>query len=152
MLKTNSVVSHFVPLVNDTCSFGCNHRETISELYWGCPLVNQFWNNVKNFFLLKQLLPAHYTKLTVLFGIHDQTPDSVENILIMVAKRYIWQEKFRNLNPTFIAFAKYLLNFLETMKIVSIIKNKEGEFYGQWGTIIDTLSDRIEDEPHRVEE
>ena len=113
--------------------------------------MNQFWINVKNFFLLKQLLPAHYTKLTVLFGIHDQLPDSVENILIMVAKRYIWQEKFRNLHPTFIAFANYLLNYLDTMKIVSIIKNNEGEFYGHWGTIIDTLSDRVENEQNRAE-
>ena len=98
-------------------------------------------------FLTNLRLDTQYTKLTALFGFHDQETDSVENQLVMVAKRFIWQQKFKNLNPKFNAFAKYLLNHLETAKIVSVIKNREGEFLGQWGAIIDNLSDRPRDDP-----
>ena len=42
MLKTNAIVTHFVALVPETCSFGCQSRELISHLFWLCPVRKGF--------------------------------------------------------------------------------------------------------------
>ena len=152
MLKTNSVVSHFIPLVTDSCSFGCEHRERISDLYWDCPIINNFWKELSNKFLVYLRLPFNFTKLNILFGIHDQPMDSVENTIILIAKRFIWKEKFSNSRPNYNAFVGYLMYHLETMKMISVIKNKEVDFDGQWGNIVELLRQRGDNEQDRPAE
>ena len=56
-------------------------------------------------------------------------------------------EKFRQLSPDLGRFLKYLKDSLATMKMISIIRNKELIFNDQWATIIDILSDIPDDEP-----
>ena len=147
MLKTNTIVSHFVAVVQEECSFGCGHRETISELFWGCPRVQHFWDQLKQYTLLTLRIPIEFSRLNILFGAHDEPPDSIQNIMLLTAKKYIWMEKFRQLSPNLGRFLKYLKDSLATMKMISIIRNKELIFNDQWATIIDILSDIPDDEP-----
>ena len=56
-------------------------------------------------------------------------------------------EKFRQLRPNIGQFLKYLKDSLATMKMISIIRNKETIFNDQWATIINILSDIQDDEP-----
>ena len=147
-LKTNDVVSKFIPLVNETCSFGCQTRETISDLFWSCPLIQNFWDELKHFLLTKASVPVNFTRLSVLFGNHDEKVDSVNNTILLVAKRFIWCQKFRPLRPTLRNFIKYFVEYLETLKMVNVIKNSSDKFHDLWGNIIVIMRDYLaENEP-----
>ena len=147
MLKTTTIVSHFVAVVQEECSFGCGHRETISELFWGCPRVQHFWDQLKQYTFLTLRIPSEFSRLNILFGDHEESPDSIQNTILLTAKKYIWMEKFRQLSPDLGRFLKYLKDSLATMKMISIIRNKELIFNDQWATIIDILSHIPDDEP-----
>ena len=152
-LKTNAVVSHFVPLVQETCSFpGCNEREIISHLMWDCQTIQTFWRNLSLFFTNTFHTPIFFEKLTVLFGLQNQLMSSVTNTVILVGKKYIWQEKFRNLAPNVDNFCKYLKQFLRTEKVAHTMKNNLVSFENEWGAIITLLDEYLQDEPGDVEE
>ena len=104
------------------------------------------------FFLNTVQYPIHFTKLNVLFGVHDQIYSSVKNIIILVGKKYIWMKKFREQGPNLIDFCKYLLQYLNTLKMVHIIKNILTGFDDLWETIIVRVAEYIQDEPATPEE
>ena len=74
--------------------------------------------------------------------------DSVANTIIMVAKRFIWTQKFRPVRPTLVVFIKYLSEFLKTLKMTFAIRDKCDLFDETWGNIIVGLSNHVvQDEP-----
>ena len=147
MLKTNTIVCHFVAIVQEECSFGCGQRETTSHLFWGCPRVKNFWEQLKQYTLITLRIPIEYSRLHILFGVHNESPDSTQNTILLAAKKYIWMQKFRQLSPALGGFLKYLNDSLATSKMISIIKCKELEFNDRWTAIINTISNVAGDEP-----
>ena len=145
MLKTNTVVTHFVALVPETCSFGCQMRETISHLFWQCQISSNFWTELTHYVTRTLRMPFELTKLNILFGEHNETVSSVKNVLILTGKKYIWLCKFRQLRPTLLNFTKYLLQHLATLKMISCIKNSEPVFNDQWGYIVVSLTAYVAD-------
>ena len=132
MLKTNVIVSHFVPLVNENCSFGCICRETVSHLFWLCPKIRIFWETLQNFCSRVLLCPITVTKLDALFLVHSQDSDSVTNTLILVVRKFISQQKYSGICPTISLFSTYLLYYLRTLKMVHSIKNNNDCFEHTW--------------------
>ena len=147
-LKTNSIVSHFVPLVRETCSFGCQQEvETIPNLFWNCPVVQTFWESLANFAETTFHITIELSNLRVLFGIHDEPTDSVQNTIILTAKKFIWRQKFIPLNPCLNLYLKYLKTHLEIVKLTWTFKNLEHIYNDQWGNIFDSLNQYLQDGP-----
>ena len=147
-LKTNAIVCHFVAIVPATCSFGCQMTETCSHLFWHCQHSAYFWTELRNLFNVILNIPTTFSVTEVLFGDHHQATDSVKNTLMLVGKKYIWVQKFRRLIPSLIGFIKYLLQYLETLKVVYCIKNKTNIFDDQWNNTVVCLQDYLsENEP-----
>ena len=67
---------------------------------------------------------------------HNEDANSERNIIIMVAKKYIWLEKFRELAPTVNRFEKYLVDFLINLKAIYAIKNDTDQFAEDWDTLL----------------
>ena len=152
-LKTNSIVSHFVAVVPETCSFGCQVPETISHLFWHCQISTAFWSDLTNFVTNTLHLPIVFTRNEVLFGDHHQLVDSIKNTVMLIGKRFIWMSKFRHLNPTLLNFVKYLLQYLDTQKMIYTIKGSVNLFDDQWGNTVNRLTDFLaENEPPRAED
>ena len=67
---------------------------------------------------------------------HDETPNSINNYVILAAKQYIWTNKFkvpnRNLSvPAFINILKYKI---EGQKQAALLLNKLNDYDG-WNVI-----------------
>ena len=81
---------------NSVCNF-CNHDEqTIYHLFWECPNVQQFWNDVNQNFIVK--LPHaqsfRFSDELILFGTKDNVyTDKPIDLLILTAKYYIYANK-----------------------------------------------------------
>ena len=134
-LKTNKIVSKFIPLVNEKCSFGCNESELISHLFFNCRHVHTFWSELNDFLIDNLSCPIPLNRNSILFGVHRERPDSVINIMILLGKKYIWGTKFRETRPTLLGFKFALGDFLDNLKVVLTIKHKLNEFIELWDHI-----------------
>ena len=49
VLKTNHIISKFLPNIIDSCSFCNTNEETILHLFWDCQVTQNFINNITNY-------------------------------------------------------------------------------------------------------
>ena len=107
-LFTNKRVNKFKPNISPLCSYCKNNLESVSELFYECHLVTDFWLQLHQWFAsFNENLDI--SRNTILFGKITKGVDSVNNYTILVTKIYIWKNKF---NDTPLSF-RALLNFLK---------------------------------------
>ena len=132
-LFTNNRVSKFKPWVSDTCDLCGLHVETPMTLFSQCHLVQLFWSEIKEYFaFFEHDLPTN--RLSILFGIHTESYNSVKNIAILVGKRTIWISKFRKIPPSIDLFKYFLKDYLIILSYCHCLKNTSAAFNDQWGT------------------
>ena len=90
VLKTNEIVSKFVPGLRPECTFCNTALETISHLFYNCPSTQNFYTAVQN--LLQQEMPifvSQFTARQAIFGTNGPI-DSPMNIFLVNLKYYVW--------------------------------------------------------------
>ena len=127
-LQTNAIVSHFINNVNPECQYCQLSTETISHLYWLCPVVSAFLNDIFNFISSTGLTFAP-SREQFLFGYLDRSFNAPENYLVLLLKKFIWSCKFKCLrNLSIVGFKNYLAYALCDLKSLYLLKNKAAEF------------------------
>ena len=128
VLQTNYIVNKMKPNVSPLCYFcgpETNEIETTLHLLWTCVCVRDFWQDLTDFtFEVGIFLPFERNK--IFFGIHNEPPDSVNNIIILTAKYYIWSTKFRETRThlslnAFLNILKFKIN--EIINMAKVIKD-----------------------------
>ena len=89
ILTTNRSVSKFNHQQSHLCQF-CNlHSETIHHLFWQCPKLNVFWNDL-SLLMNKRCIHAYkfrFTENYVLFGISENIKtDKICDFITLMAK------------------------------------------------------------------
>ena len=90
-LKTNRIVSKFVPGILPSCTFCNSEIETIVHLFWDCNNTSQFLDLVFDFFC--ELWPGIQglpSRNEFIFGIKNEKIFSPKNYLEMYVKYFIW--------------------------------------------------------------
>jgi hypothetical protein len=127
-LQTNAIVSHFINNVNPECQYCQLSNETISHLYWLCPVVSAFLNDIFAF-ISSTGLAFTPSREQFLFGYFDQSFDAPRNYLVLLLKKFIWSCKFKCLrNLSIVGFKNYLAYALCDLKNLYHLKNKTAEF------------------------
>ena len=102
---SNYRVNKFKPNISPLCTYCQTENEKLSHLYFHCNKVQDFWIEMQNWFAqFNTNIPIRIS--TILFGHEKESPDSVINYTLLVAKRYIWTNKFHSTPLSFIAFSK----------------------------------------------
>ena len=136
ILPTNYSVNKYKPLQDPGCSFCISHLERLPFLIWSCPVVRDFWKMVGN------ILEFYYPNFTLgrkeaIFGDIKTKGDSVINTMLLLAKHFIWREKFgsRNIDEVkYISFMRKELGFLqENMDF----KGNGIKFRTDWNSILE---------------
>jgi hypothetical protein len=131
VLQTNRIRSKYKPNVVNICDICKAEPETISHLFFRCLPVRHFWNNL-NTFSTNIGSALNINEKEILFGDLTTKIDSVENILLMHGKAYIWQCKLYEKQPCIIAFKKYFKIILTNIKYMYMIMNKNDVFDSNW--------------------
>ena len=83
-----------------TCTFCQISEETIEHLFWACPIINKFWQNLniclQPYIDMSNSLNAPY----ILLGIYNDNSSDLLNLIIIIAKRYIYAQKCKDKQPT----------------------------------------------------
>ena len=139
--ETNYIVHRFKPHVPPTCSYcmDLESSEKISHLFWDCFRVMEFLEETFTFISSTGLiLNFNPTKLQFLFGITNEPFYSPKNYIMMVLKKYIWQNKFKSNNLSMVGFKNLLKVCITDLKVLCVIKSKP-ELVVEWDTLATLL-------------
>ena len=142
-LKTNKVVSKFKNDVSLECTFCTISPETISHLFFSCPIVLQFWEAVKNLFL-ECNTNLNITCSKILFGDIAHNIEAPNNMLILFGKMFIWKQRYEKRLLNINAFKNYLLHTLKTLNVIYELKGNLIEFVQRWENILLLLNQEDE--------
>jgi len=121
-VKTNKVISHFIPNIIDICTFCRFSSETIEHLFYTCHITTSFIVETSAY-IRSFYLNFTINKLKFLFGDINRDIMDPENLIVLVMKGYIWCTKFRKLCPNLSDFKIYLKFILENLKLVHDLNN-----------------------------
>ena len=135
IIPTNVVLKEMGVKDCYNCSFCGAEKDSIVHLFWRCPCVNNFWNLLQN--LLKEKCEtAKNVRLTeniVLFGWDkDFVSDVILDLIILLAKQYIFKCKITQNKPLLSVFQKQLKYRYEIDKYTAQINCEQDSFFLNW--------------------
>ena len=107
LLPTNYTVNKYDQSVSPLCSFCSQHPEELHLLMWGCGVVREFWLMVANF--LSNFYPNFILgRKEALFGDNNSSGSSAINTILLLARYFIWKQKFTKKDLDEVLFINYL--------------------------------------------
>ena len=96
---------------SNICDFCKEEKDSIEHLFWNCTYVGRFWQALENL-IIENCTTAANMKLTrnlVLFGTDNNIKtDNVFDLIILLAKLYIYKCKFDKTAPSIPSFKNQL--------------------------------------------
>ena len=128
---TNYKVNKFNPNVSALCSYCKEAEELVSHLYYRCPVVQNFWKELK-LFMANLGLMLSLGENSILFGDKKKSPDSMVNVILLWAKYYIWTNKFKSTHRRIIGFKAILEKRLQDFKELCTYDESYINSFNQW--------------------
>lgn len=130
-LVTNVHLFYYKVKESKNCTFCKSQTETIMHLFWDCPNVCKFWEDILKMLKIqfnnnRLLLSSPRTCEKILLNTVVTNLLDCINLFVLVAKRYIYITRCKQgqLNPQ--AFIGYFLKFKEIEKFIAV-KNRKLE-------------------------
>ena len=135
ILPTNYTVNKYKESQDPRCSFCTNHDERLSTLVWSCLVVREFWTMVGN--IISNYFPQfHLGRKEAIFGDYNTRGDSIINTMILLAKQFIWNQKFGSKSLGEVDYILFMIKELSFLKNTMKFKGKYAEFYTEWFKIL----------------
>ena len=136
LLPTNYTVNKYDNKVGPLCSFCESHPEQLHLLIWGCEVVQEFWKMVSN--LIGNFFPKIILRRKeCIFGASDLRGDSAVNTILMLARYFIFQQKFVTKKLDEVNFINFVQKSLSLIYQCKKIKSSLDEFVLEWGEVLD---------------
>ena len=122
----------------DKCDFCGRHPDRPLSLFFNCEISRKFWAEIANFFIgLNINIPL--SRLSILFGITNESASSTVNTLILIGKQVIWTCKHKQIIPNFELYKRYVKDYLLLVKYCEEIRCTKYQFSNQWGKVLQSL-------------
>ncbi|WP_419598529.1 hypothetical protein, partial [Thiolapillus sp.] len=135
ILATNVVLAHMGVEKDVTCSFCGKERDAIEHIFWRCEHVKRFWEQLQTVVnnACANGLFVNLNESIVLFG-HDCSfkSDDTFDLIILLAKFFIYKCKVKKNIPQFHLFRNYLKTAFEAYKYIAIINMSYDKFTKEW--------------------
>ena len=130
ILGTNSLLLKMHLSETDLCSFCNEEKETLLHLFWECPMTNSFWADVFNLMSEYSLLYNPYRNVSdIILG---KGESHLVNLIILIAKRYIYSAKMNKSIPYLSVFKKNLELQFKVEQKIAYMTNQEETFIQTW--------------------
>lgn len=143
ILTTNKSVANFRRDQTPLCTFCNTKNETISHLFWECKEIQYFWENLEKI-INKRCMHSfnfRFTKNLILFGFCSEiTTDPICDLIILIAKYFIYRCKVQKVNLSIQCFTRELYNRYCIEKIVYkntvVFRNKWGPYLNIFKSVL----------------
>ena len=136
-LHTNIILSKYNHNVHELCNFCKNEPETISHIFFYCSIVQNLHSEL-NVFLNMVNIYLPFDCKTLLFGNPKKKAMSLDNLILLYLRGFLWRFKYSNHTPTLRCFKYYLLESVKNLKYVLEILNKSNDFE-EWQPLYECL-------------
>ena len=141
IVPTNKTLFKYGIKNSNLCDFCNMNIETLSHLFWECPRVQEFWNNISK--LLQSVeININLNFETISLGISENTQNQrhkIGNFIIIFSKRFLFRTKYLKEIPNYAMFKNCLLKRIKIEKIIAINKDKQNVHDMKWTPFIDKL-------------
>jgi hypothetical protein len=118
ILHTNDFLYKIGIVENDECTFCNKDTEVMKHLMWSCKVVSTFLEMFLEWLICLNV-NVHITYYEVCFGFSNQILSSFPNMIILLAKRFIYRCRVQNQNPAFPNFKKFVFDIEKFEKIIA---------------------------------
>ena len=136
ILPTNYTVNKYKPSQDPGCSFCSYHDEKLPHLLWECPVVGEFWVMIGN--ILSFYFPQFKMgRKEAIFGDVNSSSNSIINTLLLLAKQFLWRQKFGAKNLDEIQYIIFMRKELKLLFDIMEFKGKKYDFFNVWNVILE---------------
>ena len=119
---------------SENCTFCQAEKDSIQHIFWKCPCIKRFWQTFQQ--TVNETIVNMNLSLTeniILFGCDDNfKSDSTFDLIILLAKFFIYKCKMEKINPEFQHYIHYLKRRYAIEKHVSLISLSQMNFVTRW--------------------
>jgi hypothetical protein len=133
ILTTNKHLVIYGIKDSDKCEFCHLFSEDLMHLFWLCKHVQTFWDTVINWIFLKTNLRLQINAQTIILGNPNfSKKDNIINLILLIAKQYIYKSKCKSQQLTLTGFQNSLNMYYYIDKYISGINNRAIQFKEKW--------------------
>lgn len=132
IIPTNTLLYKYKITNSTLCDFCNSDTETLKHMYWECHVIQNFWSRVSSF-LNQKGFQISLNFRTVCFGIQEKSEDqNLINMIILLAKYYIFKCKIEKSIPSPDPFFIYLKERKIMEFYIASAKNKVNMHNLKW--------------------
>lgn len=137
ILVTKSFLNRINKIDNNLCEYCHREAETIYHLFIECEKVKQFWGQLSTWLIENSNLSLNLEEKNILFAYQDN--NQLRNYLYVIAKRYIYVNKFSGRQLNLNTFTAILQRKFQTERYIAHINDTMGSFFGKWSHLYNNL-------------
>ena len=135
-IATNSYLFKIGISQSDRCCFCKGSSETLLHLFWECPYVQSFWNEVKTWiYSFSCFSNVNFSFLSCL-GLAEDTSNLLFHHILLSARHYIYRSKLMNSSLSREPFTRGIQTCFNVEKRYAIQNGTLSKFRMKWGTFI----------------
>ncbi len=109
------------------CDFCAMAPETTKHMFWECQHTQTFWRDLQNYLNHKGIITNSLCYTTISIGVTDRADNTlytISNFVIILAKYFIFKNKYANTIPSLETFIPFLNHRISIVGITANLKNK----------------------------
>ena len=141
IIPTNAYLFKLKITDSPKCTFCKCDIETIDHLFFECFHVTELWCSIVDWILRKFNIRCSFDKQGILFGKYEnKNIYRLQNILILVAKQFIFASKYKNIPKLHVdALIKIINDRIFVEKFILLQNCRYVEYKRHWQSICDSL-------------
>ena len=135
IIATNVVLKEMGIVESYNCGFCNEEKDSIEHMFWRCAQINEFWKSLEELIKRKCVIANNLSlnENVVLFGIDENfITDSTFDLIILIAKHYIFNSKINKCKPTVTVFIKILKTRYNLEKYIAATQLTLPKFNDSW--------------------
>ena len=135
ILTTNSFLSKINLVPSPLCTFCKEQPESITHLLWECEKVQNLLESIDTWIVDEGSFSMNFNKRTFLFGIFNNNYATVQNLVILTIKYYIYCSRCLNRMLSLQGAKQAIKNLYDTEKLIAAKKQKLEKFNEVWNNL-----------------
>ena len=127
-LITNIHLFYYGIRTDKLCTYCNESEESMLHLLWECPKVQTFFEKIQKKWLKNIVLD----KYKVIFNEIESSPKLIANLIILLAKHFIYISRFDKKTLSFELFVNYVNQIREIEKTIAFQNGKIGHHNKKW--------------------
>lgn len=132
-IATNDYLHKIGISLTDKCTFCDQNAESLIHLFWGCELVQTFWQKIQHWLIRRQIKPQDFSlTLPTCLGLVDSTEDLLLHHALLIGRYHIYSSKLKKTLPNLQVFEQTVLKCQEIEKCYTYKTHTVKNFKSKW--------------------